>query len=183
MTNPAAPSTSADTATATEGGISYSLMHAPDPQQEPRVDHNQPKWLRAFEDGYGVMRAGLYDSPQPDQNDHWAEGEILTDELDAAMVTEALKDTLRSPAFLGCPTEPIENALLGLAYARLEQNTNRPLNVNVPTKLETWTVRVATDTGYERTHVRATDDEIATTIAAVLMFHKVLSNAKVSFAP
>ena len=154
-------------------------MHAPDPQQEPRVDHNQPKWLRAFEDGYGVMRAGLYDSPQPDPDDHWANGETLTDETDAAMVSKALKDATHSPETVDQPTEPLETALLGIAYARLKRNTSRPLSVNVPSKLETWMLRTPDDDGDEhRCWVMATDDNTAKTAAAVLAFDRMLSDGK-----
>ena len=95
-------STSTDPSTDTTGtpagiptadeAISYRDAEEFDRQEDRRVEVNQQQqWLRVFEDGHGVPRAGLYDSPYPHYNDHWADGEAVTDETDAAMVEKTLE--------------------------------------------------------------------------------------------
>ena len=80
------------------------------PVKGERGDGGGPtRWLRVFEDGNGVLVAGLYDSPDPEQNDHWANGDPATDELDAQMAakcipygdTEAMKTAILAIANSG----------------------------------------------------------------------------------
>ena len=66
-----------------------------------------------------MLRAGLYDAPGPDPDDHWANGETLTDETDAAMISTCLA---------GAGTETMRTALLGIAYARISEARPRPLD-------------------------------------------------------
>ena len=122
-TETAAPSTSRRHP-AGENLISYrSAREFRDSTKRGVDDEPQKQWLRVFTDGHDVLRAGLYDTPQPDLDDHWANGETLTDETDAAMISTCLA---------GAGTETMKTALLGIAYARISDVRPRPLTSGCP---------------------------------------------------
>ena len=91
----------------------------------------ETSFLRVFPDGPGHVRAGLYPTAEPEANDHWANGETLTDQADAieAMTAHPANETLQ------------QERLLVAAYARLNHDTSRPLNVYVSSTLRPWAAR------------------------------------------
>ena len=121
-----------------------------------------------------MLRAGLYDTPGPDPDDHWAEGETFTDETDAAMVAKCLAGT--KPATM-------KTALLGIAYTRIADKRTRPLNIAVPTTLKVWTVRVDPDkTGPDDVRYVMSDcSDAAKATAAVLTFDRTMRKASASY--
>ena len=96
------------------------------------------KALRAFPDGNGRMRAGLYATEEPRRSDSWAFGEVLTDLDDEAMAKNMLPGK----------TEAQAEVLLSIAYNRLEEaermgnETWKDLRIRVPTNLKVWAVRI-----------------------------------------
>ena len=127
-------------------------------------------FLRVFPNGYGHLRAGLYPTAEPGPDDHWANGETLTDQA----------DMLRASADHPDDDALQHEQLLVAAYLRLDHDRSRPLNVYVPTELRPWATRftiqrqpvllyvqAATDTGaryaiIEETRLIIRDQEEAT---------------------
>ena len=169
-TETAAPSTSRHHP-AGENLISYRSAREFRDSKKRRVDDDpQKQWLRVFRDGHDVLRAGLYDTAQPDLDDHWANGETLTDETDAAMITTCLA---------GAGTETMKTALLGIAYARISDARPRPLNIGVPEQLKPWAVRVADSAGKDDIqYVMADCSDAAKATAAVLAFERTMRKAR-----
>ena len=112
--------------------------------------------LRAFADGYEFLRAGLYDTKEPDINDHWTHGEVLTNQLDADLVVKVFPNN----------REKQRATLLGIAYKRLKEDTGHAINVNVPESLRPWAVRMPTITS-NVTHVMADSENVAKAVAAI----------------
>ena len=89
--------------------------------------------LRGFRDEAGTLRAGLYPGAQADQNDHWANGDTLTDDADAAIASNL------APVDTGIQLA----GLRAVAYRRAkEQAAPDPRRVQIPDTMRPWTVRV-----------------------------------------
>ena len=118
------------------------------------------EYLRVFPDGDGTLVAGLYQTSERAINDHWAQGSPLTDKTDAMVAERLLPD---NPPAQG-------EALAGLAYARLESDRTRQVNLQVPRKLKLWTVRMpAGDSPGARVPVMATGEDVAIAVAALVL--------------
>ena len=149
--------TSQPTSTKAANGPKYRLATEFHRQTGRPVDAELPtQALRAFADGYDFLRAGLYDTKEPDINDHWAHGEVLTNRLDADLVVKWY------------PNDPEKQraTLLGVAYKRLKEDTGHAINVNVPESLKPWAVRMPTVTS-NVTHVMADSENVAIAVAAI----------------
>ena len=128
-----------------------------------------PRWLRVFENGNGVLVAGLYDGPDPDVNDHWANGEPATDEADAAMAAKCIPYG---------HTESMKTALLGIAYQRIYDRRTEPIRVEVPAELKPWAVRTPGKDGPDDIEYVMSSSEIAAkATAAVFAFDKTRAKA------
>ena len=141
-------------------------------RKNPRDGTPLRQWLRVFEDGNDVLRAGLYDTPGPDPDDHWALGETVTDEVDAAMIAKFLP---------GASRDTVCGALLGIAYTRISNSRPRPLNIAVPERLKPWSVRIPTDKGHSDIHyVMADGSDAAKAVAAMLVVDAATTRATAS---
>ena len=128
-----------------------------------------PRWLRVFEDGNGVLVAGLYDAPDPDVNDHWANGDPATDEADAAMAAKCIPYG---------DTDSMKTALLGIAYRRVYDRRTEPIRVEVPADLKPWAVRTPGKDGPDDIeYVMSSSDIAAKATAAVFAFDRTRAKA------
>ena len=128
-----------------------------------------PRWLRVFEDGNGVLVAGLYDTPNPDVNDHWANGEPATDEADAAMAAKCIAYG---------DIDSMKTALLGIAYRRVYNRRTEPIRVEVPADLKPWAVRTpGNDRPDDIEYVMSSSEIAAKATAAVFAFDKTRAKA------
>ena len=146
--------------TADDGQAARGYRAATEFQRDGRlIDEDAPtQWLRVFRDGQGSLRAGLYESEKPDINDDWAHGEPLTDRADELLVERHAG---------GDPRFAVD-ALAGIAHRRLAGDKSRPLNVQVPARLEPWVVRGRMGvTDNVRVIVMATRAETALMVAAL----------------
>ena len=116
--------------------------------ERPVDTGTETAFLRIFPDERGYMRAGLYPTPKPEQEDDWPHGETLTDQGDALnAASEHPHDrTLQ------------EERLLIAAYARLNHDRSRTLNVYVPTSLRPWAARFQIETQHILLYVTARTD-------------------------
>ena len=167
--------------TADEGPPNAGVFRNPRFRNCPELDapdggNGRTAALRCFaNDGSGQLVAGLYPSDVADQDDHWAHGEPLTTEADAALARERAHQHGRHT------TNPV-GALLGIALDRLRRGPRRYASVRIPASLTPWRVsaQVATADGHETTlavDIDADTLENAKTVAAATILTQALGGA------
>ena len=112
------------------------LRHAPEldyPRNPVPPQAHELLTLRGFRDEAGTLRAGLYPGAHANQDDHWANGDTLTDDADAAIASNL------APVDTGIQLA----GLRAVAYQRAKkQAAPNPRRVQIPDTMRPWTVRV-----------------------------------------
>ena len=126
-------------------------------RQAPAAGDRPDKALRIIDLYDDVPAAGLYPGLKLDMNDHWAEGTSLTDEVDAAIVKR------RFPG----DTDNQRDALLALAYHRIDNTHTAEGRIWVPANVRVWSVR---NNQSQPHYIQAQSGEAAKLVAGMLQF-------------
>ena len=111
-------------------GVAYRLASELYGERTPGPDA-ESEVLRTLDISEEVHGAGLYPGFEPAVDDHWAHGTLLTSEVDAEIARRKI----------GVSEEKLRDALLAIAYTRIESYPDRTVGIWLPARFKQWWVQ------------------------------------------